>query len=128
VIAPDAIVLVRGRVDHKDRGETKLVVQEAQRFEPDSEEIAAAAKTVTALPAGPFEFSLLDCRKLADPALMDELKSLFEDHKGEADVHLVMHTSAGPKTLRFGSQYRVQPSASLRQELDQLLGDGAMAA
>ncbi|HEX9968076.1 MAG TPA: DNA polymerase III subunit alpha, partial [Solirubrobacterales bacterium] len=29
VIQPDAIVLVRGRLDHKDRGETKLVVQEA---------------------------------------------------------------------------------------------------
>ena len=36
VIAPDAIVLVRGRIDHKDRGETKLVVQEAERFEPDA--------------------------------------------------------------------------------------------
>ena len=59
---------------------------------------------------------------------MDELKSLFEDHKGESDVHLVMHTSAGPKTLRFGSQYRVQPSASLRQEIDQLLGSAAVAA
>ena len=44
VIAPDAIVVVRGRLDHKDRGETKLVVQEAERFEPDSEEIARAAK------------------------------------------------------------------------------------
>ncbi len=40
VIEPDAVVLVRGRIDHKDRGETKLVVQEAERFEPDSEEIA----------------------------------------------------------------------------------------
>jgi DNA polymerase III subunit alpha len=128
VIAPDAIVLVRGRVDHKDRGETKLVVQEAQRFEPGSEEIAAAAKTVTALPAGPFEFSLLDCRKLATPGLMDELKSLFEDHKGETDVHLVVHTSDGPRTLRFGQQFRVQPSASLRQEIDQLLGSSAIAA
>ena len=43
-IAPDAIVLVRGRLDHKDRGETKLVVQEAQRFEPDGEEIARAQR------------------------------------------------------------------------------------
>ncbi len=128
VIAPDAIVLVRGRVDHKDRGETKLVVQEAQRFEPGGEEIAAAAKNVTALPGGPFEFALRDCRKLADPALMEELKSLFEDHKGETDVHLVMHTSAGPKKLRFGEQYRVQPSASLRQEIDQLLGGALIAA
>jgi DNA polymerase-3 subunit alpha len=128
VIAPDAIVLVRGRIDHKDRGETKLVVQEAQRFEPGSEEIAAAAKNVAALPGGPFEYSLLDCTKLADPALFEELKSLFEDHRGEADVHLVMHTSAGPKTLRFGEQYRVQPSAGLRQEIDQLLGSSAIAA
>ena len=90
--------------------------------------VASAAKNVAALPSGPFEFSLLDCHKLADPALIDELKTLFEDHKGETDVHLVVHTSAGPKTLRFGSQYRVQPSASLRQEIDQLLGSGAIAA
>ena len=48
VIAPDAIVLVRGRLDHKDRGETKLVVQEAQRFEPDEAEIAKAAKLAPA--------------------------------------------------------------------------------
>ena len=40
VIEPDAVVLVRGRIDHKDRGETKLVVQEAERFEPDRAEIA----------------------------------------------------------------------------------------
>ena len=40
MIEPDAVVLVRGRIDHKDRGETKLVVQEAERFEPDGEEIA----------------------------------------------------------------------------------------
>ena len=34
VIEDDAVVLIRGRVDHKDRGETKLVVQDAERFEP----------------------------------------------------------------------------------------------
>ena len=50
VIAPDAIVIVRGRIDHKDRGETKLVVQEAQRFEPDAAEVERAAKN--APPAG----------------------------------------------------------------------------
>jgi hypothetical protein len=30
--------------------------------------------------------------------------------------------------LRFGNEYRVQPSACLRQEIDQLLGSGAIAA
>src|SRR4029078_3085309 len=42
VIEPDAVVLVRGRLDHKERGETKLVVQEAERFEPGAEALSAA--------------------------------------------------------------------------------------
>ena len=128
VIAPDAIVLVRGRLDHKDRGETKLVVQEAERFEPDSEEIASAAKKVVPLPGGPFELPLADVGRLRDPSVMADLKSLFEEHKGESDVHLVVQTSGGPKTLRFGNGYRVQPSPNLRYEIGQLLGPGALAA
>ncbi len=127
IIQPDAIVLVRGRLDHKDRGETKLVVQEAQRFEPGAAEIAAAPKKVTALPSGPFEVSV-DVGRLRKPGLMEELKSLFEDHKGEADVHLVMQTAEGPKKLKIGEGYRVQVSPHLRYELHQLLGPDALAA
>ncbi|HEV7562928.1 MAG TPA: DNA polymerase III subunit alpha, partial [Solirubrobacterales bacterium] len=125
VIAPDAIVLVRGRLDHKDRGETKLVVQEAQRFEPDSEEIAKAGK-VASVPAGPFELTI-DASSLS-PELVGELKAVFEHHRGEADVHLVMKTSDGPRKLRFGDGYRVRPSNGLRNELDQVLGTSALAA
>ncbi|HTR76180.1 MAG TPA: DNA polymerase III subunit alpha [Solirubrobacterales bacterium] len=138
VIAPDAIVLVRGRVDHKDRGETKLVVQEAQRFEPDAAEVERAAKDAPAqptarsapaqaVPSGPFQFSL-PASKALDPAVVAELKSLFEDHRGESDVHLVVQTSSGPKTLCFGEKYKVQPSPNLRYEIGQLLGAGALAA
>ncbi len=127
IIQPDAIVLVRGRLDHKDRGETKLVVQEAQRFEPDAAEIAAAPKKVTALPSGPFEVSI-DVSRLRKPGLMEDLKSLFEDHKGEADVTLVMQTAEGPKKLKIGEGYRVQVSPHLRYELNQLLGPDALAA
>jgi DNA polymerase-3 subunit alpha len=127
VIQPDAIVLVRGRLDHKDRGETKLVVQEAQRFEPDAEEIANAPKKVTTLPSGPLQLSV-DVNRLGRPGLMEELKSLLVDHKGEADVHLVMQTSEGPKKLRIGEEYRVQVSPNLRYEINQLLGPDALAA
>jgi DNA polymerase III subunit alpha len=127
VIQPDAIVLVRGRLDHKDRGETKLVVQEAQRFEPDQAEITSAAKTVTAIPTGPLQVSI-DVGKLKTLGVVDELKSLFEDHKGDADVHLVMQTSDGPKKLKIGEGYRVQVSPHLRYELNQLLGPDAIAA
>src|SRR5262249_44581768 len=55
VIQPDSIVVVRGRLDHKDRGETKLVVQEAERFEPNAEEIAAAPTVAASAPSGPFK-------------------------------------------------------------------------
>jgi DNA polymerase-3 subunit alpha len=133
VIAPDAIVIVRGRIDHKDRGETKLVVQEAQRFEPDAAEVERAAKNAPkSLPGapsagGPFQFSI-PAAKATDPAVLEELKALFEDHKGESDVHLLVQTSAGPTKLRFGAKYKVQQSPNLRYEIEQLLGADALAA
>src|SRR5919106_1334161 len=40
----DKIVIVRGRVDHKEAGETKLVAQEVTPFEPSEEEILHAAE------------------------------------------------------------------------------------
>ena len=140
VIAPDAIVVVRGRIDHKDRGETKLVVQDAQRFEPDAAEIERAAKNApppgssggpgrsTGAPSGgPFQFSI-PAAKATDPAVLEELKALFEDHKGESDVHLVVQTSNGPTKLRFGAKYKVQQSPNLRYEIEQLLGAEALVA
>ncbi len=124
VIAPDAIVLVRGRLDHKDRGETKLVVQEAQRFEPGSEEIAQAKK-ISTVPSGPFEVTVSVARL---EALLDELKAVFEHHKGESEVHLLVATSSGTRKWQLGSEYRVRPSTNLRNELDQVLNAGALAA
>ncbi len=100
VIAPDAIVLVRGRLDHKDRGETKLVVQEANRFEPDADEIANAKKLAPAAPSGPFELTV-DAARLG-PELIAELKAVFEHHRGEADVHLTLKTQRG----REGAEVR----------------------
>lgn len=126
IIQPDAIVLVRGRLDHKDRGETKLVVQEAQRFEPDSEEIASAAKNAPVVQAGPFELTIAAAD--INPELLAELKAVCEHHKGDADVHIVVNTSDGPRKLKFGSDYRVRPSAGLRNDLDQILSAGALAA
>jgi DNA polymerase-3 subunit alpha len=126
VIAPDAVVLVRGRIDHKERGETKLVVQEAERFEPDAEEISRATATASA-PAGPFEL-VVDAGMLTN-AFLEELKAVLEHHKGEADVHLAIRTAAGEsKRLLLGDGYRVRPSSGLRAELGHILGPEALAA
>jgi DNA polymerase-3 subunit alpha len=125
IIQPDAIVLVRGRIDHKDRGETKLVVQEAQRFEPDQAEIASAAKLApakSARPAGPFEVPIALSRW--NETLCDELKAIFEHHKGDAEVLLVV----GDRRFKVGEKYRVKPSGMLQTELDHLLGAAALAA
>jgi len=124
VIEPDAIVLVRGRLDHKDRGETKLVVQEAQRFEPDEAEIAKAKREapVAAVPSGPFEVPI-DPSRWSD-SLLEEIKAVLEHHKGEAEVHLVL----GDARLRAGEGYRVKPSSVLQRELDLVLDSAAIAA
>ncbi len=120
VIAPDAIVLVRGRLDHKDRGETKLVVQEAERFEPNAEEIAAAPAIASA-PKGPFEVQI-DAALFTD-ILVEELKAVLEHHKGEAEVQLAIRNGATePTRLLLGERFRVRPSGRLQSELDHVLG------
>jgi DNA polymerase-3 subunit alpha len=126
VIAPDAIVVARGRLDHKDRGETKLVVQEAERFEPDRDEIAKARAKAEA-PTAPLLLRI-DAERLT-PGLLDELKAVFEHHKGEADVHVAITPGDGePTRLVLGDAYRVRPSSGLRAELGQVLGPDALAA
>jgi DNA polymerase-3 subunit alpha len=125
VIVPDAVVLVRGRVDHKERGETKLVVQEAERFEPAVDELERAQRIAErreeplTLRINAAEFR---------PTLVEELKSVFEHFKGDTEVLLEMETREGPRRLRFGSDYRVRASSGLLAELDLLLGPGVMAA
>ncbi len=128
IIAPDAIVVVRGRLDHKDRGETKLVVQEAQRFEPDAEEIARGDKVAAAaaVPAGPFELTI-DAASWSD-ALLEELKAVFEHHKGEAELHLLVDAGSEQTRLRAGKEFCVRPSSHLRAELGHVLSSNAMAA
>jgi len=124
VIQPDAIVLVRGRLDHKDRGETKLVVQEAQRFEPDEAEIAKGKKNapIAPAPSGPFEVPI----NLAiwSETLCDEVKAVLEHHKGEVEVHLVI----GERRYKAGERYKVKPSKGLEAELEHILAGAAIAA
>jgi len=126
-IAPDAIVLVRGRIDHKERGETKLVVQEAERFEPDAEEIANAPALGRAQ-GGPFEVEV-EADMLTE-GFVEELKAVLEHHRGEAEVHLAIRNGGGePKRLALGEGFRVRPSGRLRSELDHVLqGASALAA
>jgi DNA polymerase III subunit alpha len=122
----DRVVLVRGRVDHKERGETKLVVQEAEPFEPTHAERRGARPDAQLAPDEPLVLTV----NATDfgPTLLEELKAVFASHPGENDVVLAMETRAGVRRLRFGREYRVAASHGLRAELDSLLGPHALAA
>jgi DNA polymerase-3 subunit alpha len=123
----DRVVLVRGRVDHKERGSTSLVVAEAEEFDPGPDEVAAARRRAAQRERPGHLVLRLDAARV-EPGLIADLKAVFECFPGESEVLLEMETRQGTRRLRFGSDYRVEPSPALRAELDQLLGSRAIAA
>jgi DNA polymerase III subunit alpha len=122
-VAVDTVLVVRGRLDHKERGESKLLVQELEVFQPTDDEVAKAR---AAREVGPVLIKVNATEFGA--ALIEELKTIFEHNPGEAEVMLEMETRDGTRRLRFGSEYRVRPSAALNAELDALLGNGSRVA
>jgi DNA polymerase-3 subunit alpha len=126
-IEADRVVVVRGRIDHKGRGQTSLVVQDAELFEPDAAELAAAAAKAAAK-RDPKQITLSINAAEFGPSLIEELKALFEGFPGESEVLLVMRTADGTRRLRFGDEYRISPSPPLRAQLAEVLGPQAIAA
>jgi DNA polymerase-3 subunit alpha len=122
-LAVDSVIVVRGRLDHKERGQTKLVATELESFEPSEDEVANARKSrgsePLVIPIEAAEFGV---------SLIDELKSVLENFPGEAEVMLAMNTREGMRKLRFGDDYKVRRSAALDAELDAVLRAGAQAA
>ena len=127
-LGADQIVLVRGRVDHKDATKTSVVAQEVERFDPSPEEVEAArtAAAAVAVPPEPFCLSVDAARLPA--SVIDDLKDLLERFPGQTEFVLHMRTSAGERRLRFGNGYRVDANASLRALLRDLLGEAADSA
>ncbi len=124
----DQLVLVRGRVDHKEAGKTCVVVQTVDAFSPSEAEVSrarerAAVRTVSA--ALPMRLALDAARLPA--SVIEELKHVLESSPGPSEVVLEMSTSAGSRRLRLGEAYRVAPTATLRAELIQILGPAMQA-
>ena len=109
----DRMLVVKGRVDHKQAGETKLVALEvdAVRVDPRRDARYACASTLGEAPAG----------------LIRELAALVKDFPGEAPVYVALETSLGERTLALGPDYRVKPDADFFAEARALLGEAALA-
>jgi DNA polymerase III subunit alpha len=131
-LAVDQVVIVKGRVDHKEAGKTCLVVQSVDTFAPSAEEIeraqaeaSAASRTATAL-ARPVHLRVA-AADLSSSAL-DDLRQAIEDFPGPAEVLVEIQTSSGPRRLRLGKDYRVGHTPTLRAELEHALASAAPAA
>ncbi len=130
-LSTDSIVMVRGKVDHKDREKTCLVAQQVDRFQPTEAEVEAALAEEAKPVAGPSALRLrLDATALPASALL-ELKELLAGFPGDSDVVIELATTVGHRRLKLGPSFRVRRSAGLHAELDHLLGaaliDGAAA-
>ncbi|HVR05333.1 MAG TPA: DNA polymerase III subunit alpha [Solirubrobacteraceae bacterium] len=134
VLAVDRVLLVRGRVDHKEAGKTCVVVQSVEPYEPSEDELRRVAaapraqngRAAVVQAAGPICLRV-DAMRLP-PSVIEELKDAIGNYPGTADVVLEMSTTSGPRRLRFGEAYRVEPTPTLRAELEQILAPAALAA
>jgi DNA polymerase-3 subunit alpha len=123
----DSIVLIRGRVDHKERDRTCIVAQQVERFEPSGEEVREARERAVKPASIPTPVRLcVDAAALPASALAD-LKEVLAGFPGNCDVVIDLRTSTGERRLRLGPEFRVSRSAALHAELDALLGQAMLA-
>jgi DNA polymerase III subunit alpha len=94
LVEMDRILVVKGRVDHKQEGETKLIALEVAPFEQTPERTEVRLR--------------VDARR-APAGLVRELAELVKEFPGPIPVIVALETSEGEKTLTFGPRFRVDP-------------------
>jgi DNA polymerase-3 subunit alpha len=107
----DQILIVKGRIDHKQEGETKLLAMEVSEFEAVAERRDVTIK--------------IDAR-VARAGLIRELAGLVRDFPGESHVNLLLEMSEGTKQFVLGPQYKVKPVPDFFAEAKALLGEAAV--
>jgi DNA polymerase III subunit alpha len=110
LLVPDRVLVVKGRIDHKQQGETKLIAVEIAAFEATPERREVRLK--------------VDAR-IAQAGLIRELGDLVRRYPGEAPVLLDVLMTDGWRNLTLGP--KVEPISDFFAEAKQLLGEAAVA-
>jgi DNA polymerase III subunit alpha len=118
----DKIVIVRGRVDHKEEGETKLVAQDVEAFEPTPEEILAAAELAEQEPV--IRRLTIQVSGDVPETFLEDLREVVSHHRGDHELCL----SVGERQLRLGPEWRVSADGACRAELAGLTGTFRLVA
>jgi DNA polymerase-3 subunit alpha len=109
MIREDAIVVLRGRVDHRG-DDVKFIAQGVS--EPELSEDRTVRVRV---PASRLSTSVVE-----------NLKSVLTNHPGSAPVFIHMTADGDEKVLRVGAEHNVEPRSALFAELRELLGPSAV--
>ncbi|MSO46528.1 MAG: DNA polymerase III subunit alpha [Thermoleophilia bacterium] len=112
LLEQDRIVIVKGRVDQRGGGETKLVAFEVIEF--DAVAIIGIVRIA------------VDARNAPADAI-ERLRRICEEYHGDHPVVVDLQTSSGNRRLRLGPGFRVRPGQALFAEISASVGTVTIA-
>ena len=120
----DRIVIVRGRVDHKEQGEVKLVAQEVEVFEPTPRGGRARGGR-GARRAGGQAASRCTCSPGVPDSFLEELRG---DRRAPPRATTSCCSRSAQRRLLLGRDFRVSADSACRSELGGLTGAARIVA
>lgn len=108
-LADDLICSIRGRVQRRDDGSVNMSAQELQILEISDDGRAAPITIVVP-------------EYLVTEANLKELKETLRDHKGTADVRMLVRTRDKEQLVLLDPSVRVEPNPSLFGEIKTIFG------
>ncbi len=108
-LADDLICSIRGRVQRRDDGSVNMSAQELQILEISDDGRAAPITIVVP-------------EYLVTEANLKELKETLRDHKGTADVRMLIRTRDKEQLVLLDPSVRVEPNPSLFGEIKTIFG------
>jgi DNA polymerase-3 subunit alpha len=112
VVAEDAIVIVKGKIDRRD-DVPKLIAMDVTI--PD----------LTINDGAPFVVSLALTRCV--PPVVEQLREVLRTHPGNTEVHLRLRSPQRTTVVRLDDKLRVSASPALHADLKQLLGPACVS-
>jgi DNA polymerase-3 subunit alpha len=115
LIEVGTMLLVRGKLERDDET-SRIVASEILPIESVREKLAREVA--------------IHLRKPADRGTLEALGEIFSRHRGDRKVSFDVETGEAPNRLRvkvdLSSQIRVRPSPALIQDIEQVVGEGAV--
>ncbi len=124
-VEQDAVVLIKGKVDHKDASRTCIVVSSVDRFEPSDEELARAEREAERVVVPAALRIRLDAG-VVQPDVIADLREVLASFPGDSEVVVELESALGARRFRLSADFRVQRTAGLHSELAQLLGSALL--